>query len=158
VDTEQTLLQAFDCTITADVNLVGDRAQENERFGFLTRFMRAYILAGIVSVAGMDILEQWNKARRAVYLRIQRRRFFITSSGRFGLGPRDTKDGDVVFVLFGCNVPVVLRQNGDRWTFVGEAFVTGIMDGEVVEAAERNVSSDGGGVEHASWLMSILIS
>jgi hypothetical protein len=40
----------------------------------------------------------------------------------------------VVFVLFGCTGPVGLRQNGDRWTFVGE----------VVEAAERNVSSDGG--------------
>ncbi len=80
------------------------------------------------------------QAERAAELRMLRRRFLITSNGSFGLGPRDTREGDVVFVLYGCSVPVVLRPDGDGWLFVGEVFVAGIMDGEVVQAADDRKS------------------
>ncbi|KAK4123960.1 hypothetical protein N657DRAFT_546581, partial [Parathielavia appendiculata] len=68
-----------------------------------------------------------------VELRILRRRFFITSKGFFGLGPRNAKPGDAVFILYGCSVPVILRRSREFWTFIGEAFVAGIMDGEVIQ-------------------------
>lgn len=147
VGTEQTLIEAFDRTITADVNLTGDRSQRHERFVWLNS----------QRIVTQERLDQWNRARRAVYLRIQRRLFFTTSGGRFGLGPWDTKAGDIVFVLLGCNVPVILRQNGDRWVFVGEAFVLGIMDGEMAEAAECDGPGDS---EHSSGRIveSVLIS
>ena len=39
------------------------------------------------------------------------RRFFITRNhSSFGLGPEDVKPGDFVCILFGCDVPVILRQ------------------------------------------------
>jgi hypothetical protein len=147
VGTEQTLIEAFDRTITADVNLTGDRSQRHERFVWLNS----------QRIVTQERLDQWNRARRAVYLRIQRRLFFTTSGGRFGLGPWDTKAGDIVFVLLGCNVPVILRQDGDRWVFVGEAFVLGIMDGEMAEAAECDGPGDS---EHGSGRIveSVLIS
>jgi hypothetical protein len=77
----------------------------------------------------------------------RRRRFFITSSGRFGLGPIGTKFGDQVAVLFGSAVPLVLRQDkptfyswtynwihsraslraGEkRYSFIGQAYVDGV--------------------------------
>ena len=49
-----------------------------------------------------------------------------------------------MFVLLGCIVLVVLRQNGGQWMLVGEAVGTGIIDDEVVETEERNGSIDGG--------------
>ena len=150
VGNDQTLMEAFDRTITADVNLVGDRSQKHERFIWL-HFQR---------LVTWEQLDQLNKARRAVYLRIQRRLFFTMSGGRFGLGPWDTKAGDIVFVLLGCNVPVILRPDGERWVLVGEAFVLGIMDGEMAEVAERDGPVDSEDVEHDSGRIveSVLIS
>ena len=85
---------------------------------------------------------------------------FTTSGGRFGLGPWDTKAGHIMFVLLGCNVPVVLGQDGDRWVLVSEAFVMGLMDGEMVKAAERDGPEDSEDVEHGSVrrVESVLIS
>jgi hypothetical protein len=54
----------------------------------------------------------------------------------YGLTPRDTEARDIVCVLFGCSVPVVLRQHGKRkakyFSMIGECFVYGMMDGEAV--------------------------
>ncbi|KAF4628209.1 hypothetical protein G7Y89_g9940 [Cudoniella acicularis] len=69
------------------------------------------------------------------------RRFFLTKRREekvhnrepwYGLGPRDLAHGDTICILFGCSVPVVLRkvQGSDRYTFIGECYVHGIMDGE----------------------------
>ena len=40
------------------------------------------------------------------------------------------KVDDSIVLLEGADAPVVLRHNGDKWLFVGPAFVVGIMDGE----------------------------
>ncbi len=87
--------------------------------------------------APSELVQAAKEAERAVELRAVRRRFFITSKGFFGLGPRNMEEGDVVFVLYGCSVPVVLRPKGKHWSLIGEAFVAGIMDGEVVQATHN---------------------
>jgi hypothetical protein len=159
VGTEQTLFEAFHRTLTADMNITGYyRAQRHGLFVFLFEVLGKLLFEGISNAK--EKVAQWNKARRALYLRIQRRLFFTTSGGRFGLGPWDTRAGDIVFVLLGCNVPVVLRQDGDRWIFVGEAFVMGIMDGEMVKAAGRDGPGGNENVEHGSRqrVESVLIS
>jgi Heterokaryon incompatibility protein (HET) len=72
------------------------------------------------------------------------RSFVFTSNGRFGLGPRMAREGDAVVVLWGGNVPFVLRtkemdedgdgrEDAERWKLVGEAYVHGIMRGEGME-------------------------
>jgi hypothetical protein len=50
------------------------------------------------------------------------RRFFLTSTGIMGLGPRTVRVGDEVFVLFGADVPFLLRkrEEGPGFTVVGE--------------------------------------
>jgi hypothetical protein len=59
-------------------------------------------------------------------------RLGVTEDGWMGLMPAMTREGDVVCVLRGCEVPLILRDNGggSRWSSVGEAYVHGIMDGE----------------------------
>lgn len=61
---------------------------------------------------------------------------FISDRGYIGLGPEDMQVGDVLYVVFGGNVPLLLREIpkliGRRGShmFVGYTYVHGIMDGE----------------------------
>ena len=57
-----------------------------------------------------------------------RRRFFITQKGRFGLGPQECRNGDLVCVLLGSRVPLILRRRYHGLKFLGQAYVDGIMD------------------------------
>lgn len=66
------------------------------------------------------------------------RKFFITKKGYFGLGPQKSEPGDRVAVPLGSGVPFVLRKcvsaTGKRaWKIVGECYVHGIMQGEVIQ-------------------------
>jgi hypothetical protein len=55
----------------------------------------------------------------------------------FGLVPGGTKLGDYICILYGCSVPVVLREHktldDHYFEVVGESFVYGMMDGEARE-------------------------
>jgi hypothetical protein len=63
----------------------------------------------------------------------RRRRLFRTARGYVGLSAGSVKAGDEMCVLFGSLVPIVLRREGRSWRVVGECYVHGIMDGEVLK-------------------------
>ncbi|XXH02833.1 hypothetical protein Hte_009220 [Hypoxylon texense] len=65
------------------------------------------------------------------------RRFFITKNGRIGLGPPDIQLGDQIAILKGCHVPLILRKKGDYMALVGEAYVSAMMNGELVSDLEE---------------------
>jgi hypothetical protein len=84
---------------------------------------------------------------RAGYLKRVRevtwnRKFFVcqespASEPLFGLGSRYIGAGDLVCILFGCSVPVILRERKDvkgnmSFLFVGESYVDQMMDGEAL--------------------------
>lgn len=56
--------------------------------------------------------------------------FFILKSGYFGLGYRDVSEGDILAIAAGADVPIILRPSDGYYTFMGSAFVPGIMHGE----------------------------
>ncbi|RYO74916.1 hypothetical protein DL764_010660 [Monosporascus ibericus] len=83
------------------------------------------------------------------------RRLFLTERGYVGLGPEHMENGDAVVVLVGSSVPHILRPDVEtdavvgssqtnvghegkvssvepRWSYVGEAYCDGIMDGELL--------------------------
>ena len=62
----------------------------------------------------------------------QGRDFFTTKAGYMGICPASTAVGDQVCLLSGSQVPYILRQNDQRYQLVGECYVHGIMDGEIV--------------------------
>lgn len=63
---------------------------------------------------------------------LHHRTFFTTDAGFCGIGPADVQAGDRVVVLLGASMPYVLRPVGDHYTLVGEAYVSGIMYGELM--------------------------
>ncbi|CAN9396963.1 unnamed protein product [Alternaria alternata] len=70
------------------------------------------------------------------------RRLLLTKNGRIGLAPFDAREGDTVAIFAGGSVPYLVRSNGKRllghfidiplWDFIGECYVHGIMDGELL--------------------------
>ncbi|KAJ2977668.1 hypothetical protein NUW58_g7739 [Xylaria curta] len=69
---------------------------------------------------------------------VRDRRFIVTEKGFLGFAPISVTEGDVVAILAGGSVPYVLRrQSGvdgasDGYTLVGDAYVQGVMDGELL--------------------------
>lgn len=65
---------------------------------------------------------------------------FLTRDGRIGVGPTNLKSGDKVWIFSGGNHPFLLRPrplgagNSQKWEFVGDCFVYGIMYGEATSA------------------------
>jgi hypothetical protein len=63
------------------------------------------------------------------------RKFMITAGGKFGLVPAEAEWRDSLCLIYGCSVPVVMRRskNGNHWLLVGECYIHGIMNGELLE-------------------------
>jgi hypothetical protein len=62
-----------------------------------------------------------------------------------GLVPGDCREGDLVCIVYGCSVPVILRQvsteesgRNDHFVLVGEAYIHGMMDGEALVMKKRD--------------------
>ncbi|OCK79012.1 hypothetical protein K432DRAFT_435624 [Lepidopterella palustris CBS 459.81] len=85
---------------------------------------------------------------RAVRSAVLQRSYFVTNTGYMGLGG-GAQPGDEVWVLMGARTPQVLRPVGsvgvegvgerEVWINVGEAYVQGVMDGEVVKGENAEV-------------------
>ena len=60
------------------------------------------------------------------------RRCFITMDGRVGIGSTSLKKGDTIVVLFGGGTPYILRRWKTEWLFIGECYVSGLMQGEAI--------------------------
>jgi WD repeat-containing protein 55 len=66
---------------------------------------------------------------------VKGRRFGTTWKRYMGLFPRGTRPGDQICILSGGHIPFVVRQWGTNGPFqlMGECYVHGIMDGEVMQ-------------------------
>ena len=61
------------------------------------------------------------------------RKLFSTSSGHIGLGDGTLESGDLVCVFLGGITPFIIRPVGQKYKFVGECYLHGIMQGEALE-------------------------
>ncbi|CCT69170.1 related to het-6-heterokaryon incompatibility protein [Fusarium fujikuroi] len=68
------------------------------------------------------------------------RRLFLTNGGYFGLAHPSSQPGDEVVLLSGGRVPFVVRrvsaERRECYSIVGETYVHGIMDGELLDATD----------------------
>lgn len=88
------------------------------------------------------------EAERAIRSAFLQRRYFNTNNGYMCLG-HGAQEGDEVFVLLGGRMPYILRPLGNievdglgetiLYTIVAEAYVHGIMDGELVTKANPDI-------------------
>ncbi|OSS43193.1 hypothetical protein B5807_12187 [Epicoccum nigrum] len=70
-----------------------------------------------------------------------KRTFITTTTGYFGLAPQITKLGDLVCIVYGADVAFILRKPEPELgnipgSFIGEAYIHGIMQGEYLEKAK----------------------
>lgn len=91
-----------------------------------------------------------HRARNSLYISlcdmVVNQAFLITECGYIGIGPPNTRAGDEVWVLFGGNTPFVLRKKDEKLanakcrerSFIGDAYVHGIMAGEAVVNCDGN--------------------
>jgi hypothetical protein len=64
------------------------------------------------------------------------RRLIITGRGYVGMAPSRAAKGDIVCVLFGCSIPVLLREiDRGSYAFIGEVYLDGFMNGEGLHRA-----------------------
>jgi hypothetical protein len=109
----------------------------------LTEAQRDFIRSGPFSLFNPDILDQKVKfiARnwpRSFANGNRGRTLFKTTKGMFGLGHTAIQPGDTVNLLWGIRSPIILRPRDDEaggFTFVGDAYVDGIMHGEFLKTA-----------------------
>ncbi|CAM1503239.1 Fc.00g080150.m01.CDS01 [Cosmosporella sp. VM-42] len=72
------------------------------------------------------------------------RKFVTTSRGRFGWVPEGIKGsvdievqrGDLFCIVFGCSVPLVIRRVGRNYLVLGEGYLQGYMDGNILKVLE----------------------
>ncbi|KAE8442962.1 hypothetical protein EG329_002500 [Mollisiaceae sp. DMI_Dod_QoI] len=74
------------------------------------------------------------------------RKLVTTAKGYLGLTPEEVREGDLIAIIYGCNFPVVLRQDHGFYCLIGECYIDGIMDGEIIEK-ETKVSGEHCGIE-----------
>jgi hypothetical protein len=75
----------------------------------------------------------FDDVKTAMRVAMTGRKFGITQKGYFALVPRGTSIDDRVVVFKGACVPFVLRDCGEGLELLGEAYVQGIMRGEVLD-------------------------
>lgn len=123
--------------------VLGDKVRNTEQ-----RPIRDVTIQDIDSVLGfMESGPADNEIRRTLHGMLTNQTFFTTELGFMGCGHLDTQPGDEVWVLRGGRVPFVLRPREDssEFTFVGQGYVQGIMQGEMFEdgtckmGAERTI-------------------
>lgn len=70
------------------------------------------------------------------------RRMFVTAQGYLGLGPGSMKVGDSIAILSGGSTPFMLREDHtlstgqQAWSLVGDCYVHGWMDGEMMRSED----------------------
>ncbi|KAI0120263.1 heterokaryon incompatibility protein-domain-containing protein [Hypoxylon sp. NC0597] len=65
------------------------------------------------------------------------RKFFVTKRGFIGIGPASLKPDDLVVVILGVPVPFLVRKTeSQNYILIGECYVDGIMDGELVQTKQ----------------------
>ncbi|KAH8598377.1 heterokaryon incompatibility protein-domain-containing protein [Bisporella sp. PMI_857] len=122
-------LDAFASTLRADIDRVfgdesADRGSRVE--GFVGVEKNAFKLHNSVINA-----MTWN------------RRLFVSEKGYIGISSSTMETGDVICVIFGSQMPLILRAKSNYWELVGQAYVHGIMDGQMDQSssATRNIRS-----------------
>ncbi|KAE8381526.1 heterokaryon incompatibility protein-domain-containing protein [Aspergillus bertholletiae] len=78
-----------------------------------------------------EVNETWSFGR--LNLHCSNLCMFRTTKGYIGLSHPNTKSGDKVVVLLGAAVPMVLREYAEGHILIGQSYVHGIMDGEIIQ-------------------------
>ena len=79
---------------------------------------------------------QARKCRSALFRTTFRRQLFISQRGYIGLCPAEAREDDLLCIHLGVRVPLVLRKKSEHHVIVGDCYIDGVMDGELIPEVE----------------------
>ncbi|KAL8784527.1 MAG: hypothetical protein Q9195_009004 [Heterodermia aff. obscurata] len=112
--TGETKHQAVRRTVVADLSYSPDREEE--------------LRGNISSTLPVTVIDSLQFAKYT-----QMRRLAYTKNGYMALVSHHAREGDFVYALYGGHVLYVLRPKDDNFVLVGECYVHGLMDGEILQ-------------------------
>jgi len=81
----------------------------------------------------MSDFENYKRIEASLDKWSSKRRICLTIKDRLAFVPQSTKETDIICVIYGSEVPYVLRRTRDGYyRVIGECYVYGIMDGKAV--------------------------
>ena len=91
---------------------------------------------------GLDLVKRTRPYSRAIEVNVNAR-FFTTSEGLMGIGPLSLLAEDSIWLVPGAEVLFILRRRpgSHRYEFVGDTYVHGLMHGEAVGDAIKNMTT-----------------
>ncbi|KAH8593018.1 heterokaryon incompatibility protein-domain-containing protein [Bisporella sp. PMI_857] len=130
-------LRPFSMVFTCGLNISREHADETmHRDSFLKYLQFCNLNVTPVprrSVENESGLEEFLTAARWI---CSGRSFFKTKQGYIGMGPELLQVEDIIAVFAGVGVPFVLCPGNDHYLLVGEAYVYGIMEGQLFKDSE----------------------
>jgi hypothetical protein len=75
---------------------------------------------------------RWAFAQRQAHTATSRS-FFLTEKGYMGIAPRGAKLNDRICIVLGCDKPLIVRGISEYFNLVGDSYIYGMMNGEVLE-------------------------
>ncbi|KAL8908306.1 MAG: hypothetical protein Q9171_005514 [Xanthocarpia ochracea] len=125
--TGQTMDEAFRITVLADMNVL------TKSRGHMVDFELLNARGDGLTADQSDRRNKMNVALKTAGVR----RLCWTKEGRVGLVPPTARVGDLLYILTGGQMIYMLRgKDTGTFRFVGEAYIHGIMDGEIFEKAD----------------------
>lgn len=140
-----------------DIFTVRHSKMEHEEYDTMERALRALRELAhaddtrdlLVGHHGISIADELNKLDQDIQncifgllLSMDGRLAIVTRENRVGIMSLGAvEEGDEVWVIFGCHMPVVLRrQISGLYILVGPAYISGLMEGEMVKSLPEQVS------------------
>lgn len=127
--------QAFAHTLTCNMNGTAEHIQDkaaNSLYSYIEYL--AWLQYDYKAPAAPRDLEAFQELESGLSRWTTNRRFGVTREGRFIMVPLWAQPGDEVAILWSSKVPVIVRASGHgRYTIVGESYVDGVMNGEMLD-------------------------
>jgi hypothetical protein len=79
---------------------------------------------------------QAKKCRSAIFRTTFQRQLFLSKRGYIGLCPAEAREDDLLCILLGVRVPLVLRKQSEHYVIIGDCYIDGVMDGELIPEVE----------------------
>jgi len=95
--------------------------------GYIFLWMKSLNSHGLLHI-GLAIVD--NTYAAAVGNVCRSRSFFLTTEGCMGLAPPGAKETDMLCRVLGCEMSLVVRPSGRKYSLVGSCYIYGMMKGE----------------------------
>ena len=104
--------------------------------------VRVEAKSGQPAMSGLDFASYRHDFFKLMGKTTQGRTLCLSSKNYIGLVPQETREDDLICILYGSDLPIILRSVGTDFIVVGGAYVHGIMNGEATQPDIKKECTD----------------